>query len=278
MTTEISIFNFDESGNGFENSSHSNGKTTWFARELMEMLGYESWNSFKAIINRATSACIALDINVMENFEQVEREVNGSVVPDFKLTRFACYLVAMNGDPKKENVARAQVYFIAIAETFRHYLIESENVERVLIREEVSEREKSLSGVAKQHGVTNYAFFQNAGYRGMYNMNLAQLRQLKGINSKRSPLDFMGKDELAANLFRITQTELKVKQDGRRGQGYLESLAEQVGKQVRQAMLDISGTRPESLPPAEDVNTVKKGLKETHKKLKEIDVPRDNAG
>ncbi|HQZ60673.1 MAG TPA: damage-inducible protein D, partial [Acinetobacter sp.] len=156
--------------------------------------------------------------------------------------------------------------------------IESENVERVLIREEVSEREKSLSGVAKQHGVTNYAFFQNAGYRGMYNMNLAQLRQLKGINSKRSPLDFMGKDELAANLFRITQTELKVKQDGRRGQGYLESLAEQVGKQVRQAMLDISGTRPESLPPAEDVNTVKKGLKETHKKLKEIDVPRDNAG
>jgi len=271
MTTDISIFDFDKEGNGFENSSHANGKTTWFARDLMDMLGYESWDSFKTIINRATSACVALDINVIDNFEQVERVIDENKVKDFKLTRFACYLVAMNGDPKKENVARAQVYFIAIAETFRNYLIESENFERVLIREEVSEREKSLSGVAYQHGVTNYAFFQNSGYRGMYNMNLNQLRQLKGINIKRSPLDFMGKDELAANLFRVTQTELKIKQDGRRGQSYLESLAEQVGKQVRKAMLDISGTPPEELPLSEDVNAVKKNLKATHKKLKEID-------
>ncbi len=278
MTTDIKLFDFDEKGNGFENSSHANGKTTWHARDLMNMLGYENWNSFKSVINRATNACVALDINVAENFEQIEQVIDGNKIPDFKLTRFACYLIAMNGDPKKENVARAQVYFITIAETFRNYLVESENVERVLIREEVSEREKSLSGVAYQHGVTNYAFFQNSGYRGMYNMNLYELRQLKGIHSKRSPLDFMGKDELAANLFRVTQTELKIKQDGRHGQGYLEAVAEQVGKQVRGAMLDISGTPPEQLPLSEDVNNVKKSLKATHKKLKKIDVPKKGAG
>jgi DNA-damage-inducible protein D len=271
MTTSIDVFHFEDDGNSFENLGHTNGKMTWYARDLMETLGYENWKSFRAVINRATNACIALDINVTENFEQTERIIDGAVVQDFKLTRFACYLVAMNGDPKKEEVAKAQIYFIAIAETFKHYLEESENVERVLIREELSDHEKSLSGVAKQYGVTHYPYFQNSGYRGMYNMNLSQLRQRKGISTKRSPLDFMGKDELAANLFRVTQTELKIKQDGVRGQSHLENVAEEVGRQVRKAMFDISGTRPEELPLAEDVNQVKKAIKQTHKKFKEID-------
>jgi DNA-damage-inducible protein D len=110
-------------------------------------------------------------------------------------------------------VAAAQVYFVTVAEAFRQYVQNAQNVERVQIREELSERERVLSGIAHTAGVNVYAFFQNAGYRGMYNMDLGRLKDLKGIDQSRSLLDFMGKEELAANLFRITQTEAKIKND-----------------------------------------------------------------
>lgn len=250
----LDVFHLDEEKPNFENLGHDNSIKYWFARDLMRLLGYESYTSFRTVINRATAACIALNIDVLENFIQTEREIDGRLVQDFKLTRFACYLISMNGDPKKPQVAKAQVYFICIAETFRNYLEESENIERVLIREEVSDREKSLSAVAHRHGVTCYPLFQNAGYRGMYNKNLNDLKQIKGLeNMKRSLLDFMGKDELASNLFRITQTETKIKKENIQGQSSLELTAEIVGKQVRKAMLEISGTRPEELPLAEDI-------------------------
>lgn len=268
----LDVFHLDEEKPNFENLGHDNSIKYWFARDLMRLLGYESYTSFRTVINRATAACIALNIDVLENFIQTEREIDGRLVQDFKLTRFACYLISMNGDPKKPQVAKAQVYFICIAETFRNYLEESENIERVLIREEVSDREKSLSAVAHRHGVTCYPLFQNAGYRGMYNKNLNDLKQIKGLeNMKRSLLDFMGKDELASNLFRITQTETKIKKENIQGQSSLELTAEIVGKQVRKAMLEISGTRPEELPLAEDIKKVKSGLKQTHKKFKKID-------
>lgn len=281
MSNDLDVFHFEAGKESFENLGHSNGKRTWYARDLMQALGYENWQAFRAVINRAIGACMALDIDVSDNFEQVETVTDTSKQPDYKLTRFACYLVAMNGDPKKKNVAKAQVYFIAIAETFKYYLEESENVERVLVREEISEHEEALSGIAKQHGVIHYPFFQNAGYRGMYNTNLSQLKLIKGLvgkNSNRSLLDFMGKEELAANLFRVTQTESKIKLSGIHGQTHLEALAEEVGRQVRKAMFDISRTRPEDLPLAEDVKLVKKSIKQTHKKLNEIDAPQKKKG
>ena len=268
----VDIFHFDEDKPSFDDLGHENAIKYWYARDFMKMIGYDNYNNFRNIINKAIAACMTLNIIVAENFIQAEREINGQMLPDYKLTRFACYLVALNGDPKKEQVAKAQVYFVCMAESFRNYLEESENVERLLGREELSEREKSLSGTAHVHGVTNYGFFQNAGYRGMYNKNLGDLKRAKGlIDFSRSLLDFMGKEELAGNWFRITQTEAVIKKDNVYGQHPLEEVAEKVGMQVRKAMMDISGTRPEDLALAEDLRTVKKSLKDTSRKFKKID-------
>ncbi|MGC4083396.1 MAG: hypothetical protein QM736_15120 [Vicinamibacterales bacterium] len=124
--------------------------------------------------------------------------------------------------------------------------------------------------VASHAGVANFAFFQSAGYRGMYNMTLAQLRDHRDIDRSRSPLDFMGREELAANLFRITQTEAKIRNEGVRGQKALENAARTVGAKVRKTMLELGGTAPERLPPAEDIKTVKKGLKQAHRQFERL--------
>ncbi len=268
----LDVFHFDENKVNFDILGHENDTKYWYATDLMRFLEYESYSTFKLVINKAISACASLNINISENFIQVRRDVEGMETDDFKLSRFACYLVSMNGDPKKKQVAKAQVYFVTLAETFRNYIEESQNIERISVRDDLSEREKSLSGVVRQHGVTEYALFQNAGYRGMYNMNLTRLKDYKGFALlNRSLLDFMGKEELAANLFRLTQTESKIKKDNVRGQGRLEDTAEIVGRQVRNAMMEISGTRPEDLSLTEDINKVKTQIRGTEKKFKKLD-------
>ena len=214
----------------------------------MVMLGYESFRSFSNAINKAIATCTALNISVVENFTQVRRNVEGDDVDDFKLTRFACYLNSINGDVRKPEVAEAQAYFVTMAEAFRRYIQNADDVERVQIRDDVSDREKSLSQAASAGGVVDFGYFQNKGYLGLYNMNLSSLKQHKGIPSNRSPLDFMGKQEPAANLFRITQTEAKIRADAVKGQRALESAALSVGKKVRKTMIEISGVAPESLP------------------------------
>lgn len=179
----------------------------------------------------------------------------------------------MNADPRNPKVAEAQAYFITMAEAFRQYVQEADGVERVLIRGEVSDREKALSSTAKAQGVENYAFFQNAGYRGMYNMNLAAIRSKRNVPNGRSPLDFMGKTELAANLFRITQTDEKIRNQNVRGQKLLEAAANEVGKKVRKTMIELSGTPPEQLRPEADIDDVRKGLKRSQKEYKKLDGP-----
>jgi DNA-damage-inducible protein D len=192
---EIEVFHFDGSKANFDDMGHDNDIRYWYARDLMQLLEYESYSTFRSVVNKAISACASLNINITENFIEIKREINNKNTPDFKLSRFACYLIAMNGDPKKSQVAKAQVYFAAIAETFRNYIESSENVERVLIRDEVSDREKSLSDVAYEHGVDQYQYFQNAGYRGLYNKNISDLKAYKGFDQiKISLLDFMGLD------------------------------------------------------------------------------------
>jgi DNA-damage-inducible protein D len=181
----------------------------------------------------------------------------------------------MNGDPKKPQVAQAQAYFVQWAEACRLYLEQAEGVERVAIRGEISEHERTLSGTAKAAGVVEYGLFQNAGYRGLYNMDLWQIRRRKGVPQGRSPLDFMGKTELAANLFRVTQTEEKIRAEKIRGQKPLERTAEGVGRKVRQTMIEISGKRPEELPPAEDIKEVHKKLKTSHREIRKLDRPKE---
>ncbi len=265
------LFHLDEDRPNFESLGKENGNRFWYARDFMKMLGYEDFSAFMKAINKAMATCTALNILVMDNFSEVSRVIKGETVVDYKLSRFACYLVAINGDVRKPEVAAAQAYFITMAEAFRHYIESNEQVERVQTREKISDQEKSLSSAAHAAGVEQYHFFRNAGYRGMYNMNLAELKLLKRVASDRSVLDFMGSEELAANLFRITQTEAKIRNEQIRGQTMLEITAESVGKAVRKTMQELSGTSPETLPPASDIKLVKKNLKQVGKEFDKID-------
>ncbi|MBI1345695.1 damage-inducible protein D [bacterium] len=262
--TEISLFHFEEDRQCFEDLAIKNGANLWEQSDVMSALDYRSEEAFRKLVMKAMQACLTLGIPTEDNFH---RQADGT----YRFTRFACYLLAMNGDPKKLQVAAAQLYFAVLAETFHTALEHSDAIDRVLIRDEVSEGEKSLSSTASRHGVENYPFFQNAGYRGMYNMNLSKLRERKGLKPTEKLIDRMGKEELAAHLFRITQTAAKIRNEGVQGQRLLEDAAEKVGKQVRKSMLEISGAKPEDLPPAEPIKDVKKRLKQTDKQLRNID-------
>ncbi|MCX7899253.1 MAG: hypothetical protein N2444_04085, partial [Methylocystis sp.] len=265
------LFHFDGDRPSFEDQAKQNGFKYWLASQLKECLDYSTMQPILKAVNNAIAACAALGIPINENFQEITREGSER---DWKLSRFACYLTVMNGDARNPLVAQAQAYFITMAEAFRQYVKNATDVERVLIRSELSDREKALSGTASAHGVDNYAFFQNAGYRGMYNMDLAQLRAKKGVPTSRSPLDFMGKTELAANLFRLTQTEERIRNEDVRGQKPLERAAEHVGREIRDTMQRLSGTKPENLLPAQDIRDVQKGLKKSQKEYKKLDAPK----
>jgi DNA-damage-inducible protein D len=268
MSNEIEIFHFDGDRPNFETYARKNGFKHWLASDLMTLLDYTTMQPILNAVNKAMAACAQLAIPIGENFIEAKTSTGGK---DWKLSRFACYLTVMNGDPKKPRVAQAQAYFVTMAEAFRQYVREAEHVERVVIRGDISEREKALSATVHLREVTNYAFFQNAGYRGMYNLDLAEIRTRKRVPSGRSPLDFMGKTELAANLFRITQTEEKIRNEDIVGQRPLERAAEHVGKAVRNTMIELSGTAPEELPPTRDIKEIRKGLKQAGREFARID-------
>lgn len=256
----------------FEDFSHRNGETYWYAREFMAMLGYASFASFrKTVMERAHNTCLRLQIPIGEHFREVTREVDGQEQVDFKLTRFACYLISMNGDTRKPAVAQAQGYFASLAEAARQELDAVEDVARVITRGEITDEERSLSAVAASQGVEHWPYFQNQGYMGLYNMSISGVRDRKGIPANRSPLDFMGSTELAANLFRITQTRDKIRNENIRGQVDLERAARGVGATVRKTMIELSGTRPEDLPPADDIKQVHRELKSTAKQFRQMD-------
>lgn len=267
------LFHFEAERPSFESLGRENGFRYWLASDLAGCLGYANPKPIHKAVQRAMAACAQLGAPILENFVEVRTEGER----DWRLSRFACYLTVMNADPRNPKVARAQGWFAALAEAFRQYTIEADGVERVVVGGEVAEREKSLSATAHGYGVENYAFFQNAGYRGLYNMNLCELRQLKGIPTGRSPLDFMGKAELAANLFRITQTEEKIKNESIRGQRPLEWAAEDAGRRVRQTMREISGVTPEQLPTADDIKKVQSGLKRVGRDFARLDKPKPAA-
>lgn len=271
MMQNLDLFHFDNSKPCFDDMSHQNGFRFWYARDLMNMLGYSDYSAFKKVINKAMTVCMTLDIETDKNFDQVQRDIDGVERADYRLSKFACYLVAMNGDVKKPGVAQAQAYFITYTEAFKKYLSEAEDVDRISVRGELSEREKSLGAVAKEAGIVNYPFFHNKGYLGLYNMNYKKLVAHKGVPDGRSLLDFMGKEELAANLFRITQTEAKIRNEDIKGQKSLEDAAFEVGRTVRQTMEEISGTQPEHLPITSDLKSVKSTLKSTQKDFAKIE-------
>jgi DNA-damage-inducible protein D len=262
--TELSVFHFDDNRPNFEGMAHPNGGTYWFEAELQRAMDYQDASAFRKVVMKAMQACLSLSILTEDNFVRLN---DGS----YKLTRFACYLIAMNGDSKKAQVAAAQLYLAALAETYATHREHANGIDRLLIRDEVTDGEKYLASTAKAHEVANYAFFKDAGYRGMYNMSLKQLKIYKRIGENEIVIDRMGKEELAAHLFRITQTAARIDADNVRGQRSLESAATLVGQRVRKAMIEISGKPPEKLPAAEPLAQVKKTIKNTNRNLKRID-------
>jgi DNA-damage-inducible protein D len=262
-----------DDGNSFESMGCDapDGRRYWWKSDLMGFLGYQSEATFHKPVAKAMTAVATLGLDAMESFCPARRMVDGKEVGDVQLSRFACYLIAINGDPSKPEIAAAQAYFAGMAEVARQALLGGEQVERLIARDELSGAEKALSTTAKRAGVTRFDIFRNEGYRGMYNMPLAQLRTHKGVSADKVLFDFMGKQELAANLFRVTETEARIKKQGIKGSRQVETTAFQVGRVVRETMVQTSGTLPEDLPIEEDIHKVRSGFKKTAKGLEKID-------
>lgn len=242
-----------------------NGIEYWTARTLMPILGYANWQKAEDVITRAARACVNSGQAVDNHFNRTVKMVEiGSntvrEVKDWKLDRYACYLIAQNGDPKKTEIALAQTYFAI--QTRRQEIFEQlpDIEKRLFIRNEVSDHNKKLFKTAKSAGVSNFGLFNNAGYRGLYGAPLADIEQQKGIN-KGELLDRAGSAELAANLFRITQTDEKIKKDNIQGENAAAQTHFMVGGKVRQTIKEIGGTMPEHLPIEKHIKKVKKEIK-----------------
>ncbi|MCM1034926.1 MAG: damage-inducible protein [Bacteroides sp.] len=250
----------------FEDFKHQNGIVYWLASEFMLMLGYQDMKTFRRVIDRAIKSFMSLNINHYDNIIQIT--IDNQV--DYKLTRFACYLIAMNGDPKKTQVAMAQAYFATQTRNFEIYVQNSNDIDRLLYRDEIKEGNKSLSAVVQNAGVENFALFNNAGYRGMYNMLNVQLANKRGVE-KEKLFETMGRTELAANLFRITQTEERIKSQHIYGQSALEATHQKVGQEVRKIVRENTGRNPEDLPQERELPILKKELKKGFREMKKID-------
>lgn len=264
-TTDLDLFDFENGTPPIESRAKKNGMLYWLASEFMIALGYVEYSPAMKPIQKARQVMMSLDIDASEHFKEEYRTTNGRKFKDIRLSRFACYLVSMNSDIKKPQVAKAQTYFASLAEYFQSYIQDREDIERVILRDEVKDHETSLSHTAKLAGVEKYSYFQSKGYQGLYNMILPKLKQRKGIPDDRTPLDFMGAEELGANIFRITQTEAKIKRENLAGQIKLEEAAFEVGRTVRHTIAKMGGTMPENLSPAEDIKKIKSDLKNTNK-------------
>ena len=253
----------------FEDFKQQNGMIFWWASDFMTMLGYDDIKNFSKVINRATNAFISLGVKHYENIIPFKKDE----CEDFKLTRLACYLIAMNANPKKKLVAQAQAYFAEQTRKFEVYIQGAKDIGRLLYREELKQGNKALSSTAKKSGVFDHAKFNSEGYRGLYNMWMGDLKIKKGLpkNSKTQLQDYMGRTELAANLFRITQTEEKLKKDEISGQKEAERTHFEVAQRVRHMVVENTGKNPEDLPVEKKLLEVKKELKKGMRALEKID-------
>jgi len=223
------------------------------ARDIQGVLGYSRWENFEKIIEKARLSCESAGGDPPNHFRESTKMVevgSGAKVPtqDYFLTRLACYLIAMNGDASKSEIATAQAYFAI--QTRKQEVQEQLTGEeqRILIRERVRDRNKSLASTAKQAGVQKFAIFQAAGYQGLYEMGLGDIKRRKGIGDNEDLLDRAGRSELAANEFRITQTEEKLVRDQVNTERQAIHTHLEVGQDVRTTIKKIGGTMPENLP------------------------------
>ena len=257
----------------FEEAGHDNGKgdKCWFARDLMDLLQYDKWDKFERVIGKARAACRNSGHDPADHFKEVlpqpgKNPEGGRPARNFELSRYACYLVAQNASSRKKAVAFAQTYFAI--QTRRQELADQNGVDfsslsqahqRLYLRNQVVEENKRLASTAMGAGVDGKAFgkFQNRGYQGLYGgMGVDEIRDYKGLPTSAKILDHMGPTELAANLFRITQTEEKLRSRDIKVAWKACDAHYEVGQKVRQTMKELSGILPEDLPVEEDVKRI----------------------
>ena len=262
----------------FEDIKHIDefGHEYWEARELMPLLEYSKWENFHKVIKRAMIACETSSNKVLDHFPEFRKPIVGGKgnvqnVIDYHLSRYACYLIVQNANPRKKSVALGQTYFAVQTRkmeiTEKEYIKLTEDEKRLYTRINVKNKNKYLFDTAKNVGVTNYGKFNDYGYKGLYNGETAKrIAKRKGIDpDKEDILDYMGSTELAANLFRITQTDEVLKNKHVNTEDDACKTHHAVGQAVRQTIKKIGGTMPEKLP------TPKKSIKELEKQeLKKI--------
>lgn len=257
----------------FESIKHidENGEEFWYARELQIALEYGQWRRFNEVIERARISCENSQVSVHEHFADVGKSSpmpNGGerIINDYKLSRYACYLIVQNSDPRKKVIALGQTYFAV--KTRQQELIENfddltEDKKRLAIRNEMIAHNKSLAEAAQMAGVEtarDYAIFQNKGYQGLYGgLGAKEIHERKGLKKSQKILDHMGSTELAANLFRATQTDEKLRRENIVGKTAANQTHYEVGKKVRQTIAELGGTMPEDLPtPSKSIQQIEK--------------------
>ena len=262
----------------FDSIKHytEDGEEFWYARELQAVLEYTEWRNFSAVIEKAKTACANSGIDPDGDFVDVNKIVAAGAthkaIDDIMLSRYACYLIVQNGDPRKEVIAVGQTYFAI--KTRQQELVDSyeqlsEDQKRLAIRNEMIAHNKSLAEAAQLAGVEtprDYAIFQNKGYQGLYGgLGQQEIRARKGLKKSQKILDHMGSTELAANLFRATQTDEKLRREGITGKAAANQTHYEVGRKVRQTIKELGGTMPEDLPtPSKSI----KQIEREQKKLK----------
>jgi len=249
------------------------GEEFWYARELQKVLDYSEWRNFNIVINKAIKACENSQNIRSDHFVDVNKTISmpkgaSKKIEDVMLSRYACYLIVQNGDSRKRVIALGQTYFAV--KTRQQELIDdydrlSENQKRLAIRNEMINHNKSLAEAADMAGVKTpieYAIFQNHGYMGLYGgLKAKDIHKKKGLTKSQNILDHMGSTELAANLFRATQTDEKIRRENVKGKAEANKTHYEVGKTVRKTIQELGGTMPEELP------TPEKSIKEIEKEL-----------
>ena len=256
----------------------SGGSEYWFARQIKSLLGYTEWRNFLGVIDRARSSMEASGVqpshhivatNRMMEVGKGGRRIDG----DFFLSRAACYLMAMNGDPSKPEIAAAQAYFAVQTRARELEKLTTEDVRRLNMREKVKKSVKAVSGVAKTAGVANTSQprFHDARYQGLYGMSARDVKAQKGIAPKENPFDRMGALELSANDFQMNLAAETIEKEGTRGEANAVRKNREVAQKVRQTMIDSGARPPEKLPAAEPIGRVVKRLKSQTKRSKDAD-------
>ena len=262
----------------FEDIKHIDeyGNEYWLARELQKVLGYSQWRRFKNTVSKAKTSCNNSNVRVEDHFANIGKMINlgkGGTrnIDDYKLSRYACYLIAQNGDSRKKTIALAQTYFAIQTRkqelSEKEYSMLTEDEKRFYQRNLTRKGNYSLNRVARDVGVINFDKFHNAGYKGLYNGETANdIAKRKKLRYREDILDNMGSEELAANLFRITQTESKIKRDDIKGEKKANKTHYEVGRKIRKTIEELGGTMPENLP------TPEKSLKELEKENKNLKI------